>query len=58
VDLIEPMGAETLIHLVEGGRELRVVVDHRVEVRIGSQVHLRPRPDQTHVFDVSDRRIR
>jgi ABC-type sugar transport system ATPase subunit len=58
VDLIEPMGAETLIHLVEGGRELRVVVDPRVEVRIGSQVHLRPRPDQTHVFDASERRIR
>jgi multiple sugar transport system ATP-binding protein len=58
VDLIEPMGAETLIHLVEGSRELRVVVDPRVEVRIGSQVHLRPRPDQTHVFDASERRIR
>jgi multiple sugar transport system ATP-binding protein len=58
VDLIEPMGAETLIHLVEGGRELRVVVDHRVEVRIGSQMHLRPRPDQTYVFDASERRIR
>ena len=58
VDLIEPMGAETLVHLVEGGHEIRVVVDHRVSVEIGSRVHVRPRPAQTHVFDAAERRVR
>ncbi len=57
VDLIEPMGAETLVHLVEGGHELRVVVDHRVPVELGSRVHVRPRPAQTHVFDATERRV-
>ena len=58
VDLIEPMGAETLVHLVEGGHELRVVVDHRVSVEVGSRLHVRPRPAQTHVFDAAERRVR
>jgi ABC-type sugar transport system ATPase subunit len=58
VDLIEPMGAETLIHLVEDGRDLRVVVDHRVQVEIGSRVRVRFRPGQTHVFDSSERLVR
>jgi multiple sugar transport system ATP-binding protein len=58
VDLIEPMGAETLVHLVEGGHEIRVVVDHRVSVEVGSRLHVRPRPAQTHVFDTAERRIR
>ena len=57
VDLIEPMGAETLVHLVEGGHELRVVVDHRVRVEVGSRVHVSPRPAQTHVFDAAERRV-
>jgi multiple sugar transport system ATP-binding protein len=57
VDLIEPMGAETLVHLVEGGHELRLVVDHRVPVEVGSRVRVRPRPAQTHVFDAAERRV-
>src|SRR5262249_21180671 len=41
VDLIEPMGAETLLHLIEQGQDLRVVVDARVEPRIGDKLRLR-----------------
>jgi multiple sugar transport system ATP-binding protein len=52
------MGAETLVHLVEGGHEIRVVVDHRVPVEVGRRVHVRPRPAQTHVFDAAERRVR
>jgi multiple sugar transport system ATP-binding protein len=57
VDLIEPMGAETLIHLVGDGLELRVVVDHRIEVESGRRIHVRPRPGQTHVFHATGRRV-
>ena len=58
VDLIEPMGAETLVHLAEDGRDLRIVVDHRVHPEVGSRVHVRFRPGQTHVFDAGERRVR
>jgi multiple sugar transport system ATP-binding protein len=57
VDLIEPMGAETLLHLVEGGQDLRVVADARLERRVGDKLRLRFRPGQTHVFDQSDQRV-
>lgn len=58
VDLLEPMGAETLIHLLEDGRDLRVVVNHRVPVEIGSRVHVRFRTGQVHVFDATERAVR
>ena len=57
VDLIEPMGAETLLHLVEGDQELRVVVDHRSEPAVGERVHVALRPEQTHFFDRLERRM-
>jgi ABC-type sugar transport system ATPase subunit len=57
VDLIEPMGAETLLHLMDGERDMRVVVDHRQAVTLGSQVHLRFRPGQVHVFDSTEQRV-
>ena len=57
VDLIEPMGAETLLHLSDGDRDLRVVVDQAVMVRVGEQLHVRPRASQTHLFDQNDARI-
>ena len=57
VDLIEPMGHETLLHLVEGGQDLRVVVDARLEPRVGDKLRLRFRPGQTHVFDQAERRV-
>ena len=57
IDLIEPMGAETLLHLVDGGLEFRIVVDRRSDARVGERVNLRFRPGQTHVFDASERRV-
>ena len=35
VDVIEPMGAETLVHLVDDEHEVRVVVDRSVRMRSG-----------------------
>ena len=57
VDLIEPMGAETLLHLVEDGRDVRVVVDEARHFDIGDTVHLQLRAEQTHVFDATHTRI-
>jgi multiple sugar transport system ATP-binding protein len=56
-DLIEPMGAETLIHGVEGRHDLRVVVDHGRKVSVGQRLHLRPKPGRVHLFDETGTRI-
>jgi multiple sugar transport system ATP-binding protein len=57
IDLIEPMGAETLAHCVGPERELRVVVPRHVRLAVGERVDLRFRRGQTHVFDPSERRV-
>ena len=58
-ELIEPMGAETLIHARgEAGHEIRVVVPRDVRIRIGETLHLRPDPRQTHIFDEAGRAVR
>lgn len=57
VDIIEPMGAETLLHLLIGDQELRVVVDRREKPALGQAVHLRCRQSQLHLFDAEGHRI-
>jgi multiple sugar transport system ATP-binding protein len=57
VDIIEPMGAETLLHLLADGNDLRAVVDRRVRVPVGATVHVRLRRSQTHVFDADGVRL-
>jgi multiple sugar transport system ATP-binding protein len=57
VDIIEPMGAETLLHLLADGHDLRAVVDRRVRVPVGAKVHVRLRHSQTHVFDAAGTRL-
>lgn len=56
-DIIEPMGAETLVHAVERGRDIRVVVNRRLRVGPGDRVHLRPKLGQVHLFGEDGRRI-
>ncbi len=51
VDLIEPMGAEVLLHVMERGTDLRFVVPHTTRVAAGQSVGLRCKPGQLHVFD-------
>ena len=58
VDIIEPMGAETLAHLNDGSHDLRVVTGWRTPIREGDRVHVRWQPGQTHVFDGSGRAVR
>jgi multiple sugar transport system ATP-binding protein len=58
-ELIEPMGAETLIHARgASGQDLRVVVPRDKRVRIGEALHLRCDPRQTHIFDEAGRAVR
>ena len=58
-ELIEPMGAETLIHARgKAGQDIRVVVPRQMKVKVGDQMHLRADPKQTHLFDQEGRAVR
>jgi multiple sugar transport system ATP-binding protein len=57
VELVEPLGAETLLHLTEGQRDLRVVVDRHIRAAAGSKVHVRCQPGYVHVFAEGGRRV-
>jgi multiple sugar transport system ATP-binding protein len=51
IDLIEPMGAEVLLHVMERGTDLRCVVPHTTRAAVGQAIGLRCKPGQLHVFD-------
>jgi ABC-type sugar transport system ATPase subunit len=53
VDITEPMGAETLAHLVEQGTDLRCVVQSNVAPVAGDRVAVRCKAGQLHVFNDS-----
>ena len=57
VDLIEPMGAEMLLHLVREGADLRCVVPHTTRIAAGETVGLCCKPGQLHVFDAAGVRV-
>jgi len=58
-ELIEPMGAETLVHArtITGG-DIRVVVTRDKRMKVGELLHLVPDPAQTHIFDESGKAVR
>lgn len=58
-ELIEPMGAETLVHArTPGDAEIRVIVPREKRVNVGETLHLMPDPGQTHVFDQAGQAVR
>ncbi len=58
-ELIEPMGAETLIHArLKGGGEIRAVVPREKRVKVGETLHLRLDATQTHVFGEDGKAVR
>jgi len=58
-ELIEPMGAETLVHTrLAGGEDIRVVVPRAARVKAGEVLHLAADARQTHVFDQSGKAVR
>ena len=58
VDITEPMGAETLAHLIEQGVDLRCVVQSNIRLAPGDRVAVRCKPGQLHVFDSSGNLVR
>ena len=58
IDMVEPMGAETLIHLNDGHQDLRLVTDWRVPLAEGDRVHTRFPPKATHVFTQDEQVLR
>ena len=57
IDLIEPMGAETLAHLRDGEQELRVVTDWRQAINEGDRVHVQFNRGSVHVFNAKEQRV-
>ncbi len=58
-ELIEPMGAETLIHArTQSEEEIRVIVPRENRVAVGEALHLLPDPGQTHVFSGAGEAVR
>ena len=57
VDIVEPMGAEMLAHLVQGGTDLRCVLPHTTRLAVGERVGLRCKPGQLHVFGADGRLV-
>jgi len=58
-ELIEPMGAETLVHArTVSGSDIRVVVPREMKVKSGEALHLVPDPAQTHVFAEDGKAVR
>ena len=50
IDIIEPMGAETLAHLSDGKMSLRLVTNWQVRMNEGDSVHARFPAELTHIF--------
>jgi multiple sugar transport system ATP-binding protein len=58
-ELIEPMGAETLIHArLKGDGEIRAVVPREKRVKVGETLHLKLDATQTHVFGEDGKAVR
>ena len=58
IDMVEPMGAETLAHMHDGYHDLRLVTDWRVPLSEGDHVHTRFPPDTTHIFTEDEQVLR
>jgi len=52
VDVVEPLGAETHVYLTVGPNQLIAKVAPDVDVRVGTEISLRPNMDRVHYFDL------
>ena len=58
-EIIEPMGAETLVHGRTSNQiEIRVVVPRETRVKSGDVLHLKPEASQTHIFGSDGKAVR
>ena len=51
VELVEPMGSDTLIYTSLAGETLHVRMDGQAEVRPGDEVEIGFQPDRASLFD-------
>ena len=57
VRLVEPLGADTLIHFDLAGASAIARVDPALRPKVGDRLGLRPQPGKTHLFDSNDGRV-
>ena len=57
-DIVEPMGAEILVHMLESGIDVRVVVPRGTPLELGERVHMRCKPGQVHIFNADGELVR
>ena len=57
VRLVEPLGADTLIHFDLASASAIARVDPALRPKVGDRLSLRPQPGKTHLFDSSDGRV-
>ncbi|MCB1379803.1 MAG: ABC transporter ATP-binding protein [Alphaproteobacteria bacterium] len=58
-ELVEPMGAETLIHARSAsGGDIRVVVSRDKKIKMGESLHLMPDAGQVHIFGQDGKAVR
>jgi multiple sugar transport system ATP-binding protein len=57
VRLVEPLGADTLIHFDLAGASAIARVDPALRPKVGDRLSLRPQPGKTHLFDSSDGQV-
>jgi len=55
VELVEPMGLSTLVHLTVGGEPIKALSFQRLPLGPGARVGIRVSPQHTHVFDAGSR---
>jgi multiple sugar transport system ATP-binding protein len=58
VNVLEPLGTETLAYVDIGGREVIAKADGRTPPKLGAQVHLTADLANMHLFDQSGKAIR
>jgi len=51
VEMVEALGADTLVHVAVGGRPVIARLPHGVPAVIGEPMSLAPRADRIYVFD-------
>lgn len=54
VKVVEPTGAETMVFLRYEGQDVTAVFRERHAFSAGQTIHLKPDPDQIHIFDASN----
>ena len=58
IDIVEPMGAEILVRMLESGVDVRVVVPRGTPLELGERVHMRCKPGQAHIFNADRELVR